>query len=193
MAWLPVPGALGANFGRSVYTWQNAKSKAFNIRSAVLTRSNIVPDSKSLCPCGSLQPLENCCARVWQGETVTRPEQLMRARYSAFAMGKADFLLATLHPSRHQPDELAGLEQSFANTQWLGLCVLAAEGNYVEFAAFFSQQKKQGQLHERSRFVFEGDRWWYVDGDFLPPIKWERNAACWCGSGKKYKKCHAID
>ncbi len=71
----------------------------------------------------------------------------MRARYSAFALGQVEFLMATLHPSRHQPDELTQLNKSLANTQWLALHVLAAEGNSVEFTAFFRQQNKLGQLH----------------------------------------------
>ncbi len=148
---------------------------------------------ESRCPCGSQLPLESCCAQFWRGLPISKPAQLMRARYSAFALKEVDFLMATLHPSRHQPDELEQLSNSLANTQWLALHVLAAEGSCVEFAAFFRQQNKLGQLHERSRFIFEGERWWYVDGDFLPPIKWERNQTCWCGSEKKYKKCHGLD
>jgi SEC-C motif-containing protein len=148
---------------------------------------------ESLCPCGSQQALVNCCERFWRGQPIAAPEELMRARYSAFALRQADFLMATLHPSRHQADELAQLNKSLANTQWLALHVLAAQANSVEFVAFFRQQHKLGQLHERSHFVFEAGRWWYLDGDFLPPIKWERNGMCWCGSGKKYKKCHALD
>ncbi|RYZ98939.1 MAG: zinc chelation protein SecC [Moraxellaceae bacterium] len=117
----------------------------------------------------------------------------MRARYSAFALGRLEFLLATLHPSRHQPDELQQLQNSQAHTRWLKLHVLAAEGSTVEFVAFFIQHTKIGQLHERSRFVCEEQRWLYVDGDLLPPIKWQRNADCWCGEGKKYKKCHGAN
>ncbi|MEY4590904.1 MAG: hypothetical protein RL497_2980 [Pseudomonadota bacterium] len=114
----------------------------------------------------------------------------MRARYSAFALGRLDFLQATLHPSSRQPDELEQLKASQANTQWLKLHVLATQNNEVEFVAFFRGHGQIGQLHERSRFVFESERWWYVDGDLLPPIKWERNAMCWCGEAKKFKKCH---
>lgn len=142
------------------------------------------------CPCGSRLTLSSCCARFWLGRTVSAPEELMRARYSAFALGQVEFLMASLHPSRHQADELVQLNKSLANTQWLALHVIAAQGNSVEFAAFYRQQDKLGQLHERSRFVLEAGRWWYLDGDFLPPLKWERNAVCWCGSDAKYKKCH---
>jgi hypothetical protein len=29
--------------------------------------------------------------------------------------------------------------------------------------------------------------------EIAPVIKPERNEPCWCGSGKKYKKCHLIE
>lgn len=142
------------------------------------------------CPCGSAQTLSECCGQYWQGQFVPVPEKLMRARFSAFALGNWDFLLETLHPSRHQVDERAQLEHSQQHTQWLRLWVLKATGSEVEFAAFYSHKGVINQLHERSRFVFERDRWWYLDGDFLPPVKWPRNDPCWCGAAKKYKKCH---
>ncbi len=46
------------------------------------------------------------------------------------------------------------------------------------------------QLHERSRFIRQGQRWFYLDGTQLPPMIPARNQACWCGSGQKYKRCH---
>jgi SEC-C motif-containing protein len=49
---------------------------------------------------------------------------------------------------------------------------------------------------ERSRFVKESDRWYYVDGLLPTPVTYRReeekvgrNDPCPCGSGKKYKKC----
>jgi SEC-C motif domain protein len=144
----------------------------------------------ALCPCGSQKLLAVCCTQYWQGEAPPTAELLMRARYSAFALGQLDFLLATLHPASHQSDELAQLQISQSKTQWLKLHVLAATDCEVEFLAFFNQQGVLGQLHERSHFVFERGRWWYVDGEFLPPVKWQRNAPCWCGAAEKYKKCH---
>lgn len=145
-----------------------------------------------ICPCGSAQPLDKCCGQYWRGQPVPTAEKLMRARYSAFALGQWDFLLATLHPSLHQADERAQLERSQQHTQWLKLWILSAAGSEVEFTAFYSHKGVINQLHERSRFVFEQERWWYLDGDFLPAVKWQRNDPCWCGAAKKFKKCHGI-
>ena len=89
----------------------------------------------------------------------------MRSRYSAFARQDAAYLLATWHPST-RPAQLA-LEPG---THWLGLAVRAhrllddsrAE---VEFVARYRVQGRAVRLHENSRFVREGGRWFYVDGD----------------------------
>lgn len=86
--------------------------------------------------------------------------------------------------------------QSVANTHWLGLRVLATEAGQttdrqgvVEFVAYY-EDPMPGQVHERSRFVRQKERWFYVDGDALPPLVPKRSDPCWCGSGKKYKACH---
>jgi len=81
---------------------------------------------------------------------------------------------------------------------------LATEGGeagddegFVEFRAVFSEAGGEDMAHtERSRFVKEGDRWYYVDGLLPTPVTYRReeekvgrNDLCPCGSGKKYKKC----
>jgi SEC-C motif-containing protein len=94
----------------------------------------------------------------------------MRSRYTAFVRERADYLLATWHPST-RPGTL-----SFEpGVKWLGLdvrsrSVLDADHAEVEFVA--RQRSSAGvaaRLHERSRFVRELDgaqhRWFYVDGD----------------------------
>ena len=89
----------------------------------------------------------------------------MRSRYSAFVRGDVAYLLATWHSSR-RPAELS-LE---AGTKWLGLeikqhRVTDLDKAEVEFVARFRVGGKAVRQHERSRFVREGGRWYYVDGD----------------------------
>lgn len=71
--------------------------------------------------------------------------------------------------------------------------LLPAEGSldYVHFIARFIMQDKLQQLEEKSRFIFEQQQWWYLDGCLLPHAnqKINRNDLCPCGSGKKYKVC----
>ena len=87
----------------------------------------------------------------------------MRSRYSAYVLGLIDYLLATWHPST-APGELL-----LAPVQWMGLEVrhtqMAGDAGVVEFVARWRDSGgRAGRLHETSRFVREGGRWFYIDG-----------------------------
>jgi SEC-C motif domain protein len=151
------------------------------------------------CPCGEPEVYSACCEPLHRGEArATTARQLMRSRYAAYFMGELDYLLETLHPSRHRAGERDRLGESLSRTRWVGLRILdtkdggpADTTGEVEFEASF-QNERTGTLRERSRFVKENDRWYYVDGDHLEPLaagKPGRNDPCPCGSGKKHKKC----
>ncbi|KJL38138.1 hypothetical protein RS81_03136 [Microbacterium terrae] len=91
----------------------------------------------------------------------------MRSRYCAFAIGDARYLADTWHP-RTRPSELT----IDAALRWTGLRIVdtvrGAAGDadgIVEFRARWSGLGERGELHERSRFVHQRHRWWYVDGD----------------------------
>ena len=91
----------------------------------------------------------------------------MRSRYAAYARGAPDYLLATWHPSTRP--ERSTLDES---PQWIGLDVRASrdidsDHAEVEFVARYRVNGRAGRLHERSRFVREANRWYYVDGDAL--------------------------
>ncbi|MEV7973969.1 YchJ family protein [Cellulomonas sp. NPDC089187] len=119
------------------------------------------------CPCLSGQPYDDCCGRFHRGEaTAPTAEQLMRSRFSAFAVNDADYLLATWHP-RTRP---AMLELDPAD-RWYRLDVHATErggpfddAGLVEFTAYHRGPSGAGTLHEVSRFVREDGRWLYLDG-----------------------------
>lgn len=147
------------------------------------------------CPCLSGQDYQHCCAPLHQGSSANNAEQLMRARYSAFYLGKVAYLIATLHPDSKQADDEQVLTQTINNTQWLGLRIveykkLSKDEAKVEFIAFYHDAEDIAQLHERSHFLCVDGQWLYVDGAFLPPVKLGRNEPCLCGSGKKMKHCH---
>lgn len=120
----------------------------------------------------------------------------MRSRYTAFCQGNIDYLIATHHPTQRRIDDRMTLRQSIQTTTWLGLTIVAAEQGQpkddvgtVEFVAVFQTDGVQ-QLHERSQFVKQNGRWFYLRGEILPPWVPKRNEPCWCGSGKKFKQCH---
>ena len=128
-----------------------------------------------ICPCGRhdargrVLPLSACCGpRMEPGAAQPAPdaEALMRSRYTAFVLGGVDHLLATWHVST-RPAELT-LEPG---VKWLGLevrdhRVIDEDHAEVEFVARSRAAGRGQRLHERSRFVREGGRWYYVDGDF---------------------------
>jgi SEC-C motif-containing protein len=93
----------------------------------------------------------------------------MRSRYSAFALHRADYLLASWHPDT-RPEAL-DLNESPA-PKWLGLQIRSAhtDGNAgtVEFIARYKVGGRAFRLHETSRFEKVGDRWFYRDGTIHP-------------------------
>jgi SEC-C motif domain protein len=122
------------------------------------------------CPCGLPRALADCCGRWHAGEPAPDAEALMRSRYSAYVLGLTDYLLATWHPDARP----AGLQLDPPGTRaWLGLAVRAhrrIDDNHAE-VEFVARSRVGGasaqRLHERSRFVRENGRWYYVDGDLL--------------------------
>lgn len=154
-------------------------------------------DKKTTCYCGSQKDYNKCCFPFISGSFKPEtPEQLMRSRYSAFCVKDIEYLISTHHPSKHQLNQREVLRQTIHETQWLGLKILKIDKRqiskgvgYVEFVAFFKIIDK-GQLHENSKFIYENGQWYYLDGVILDPLNFARNESCWCGSKKKYKKCH---
>jgi SEC-C motif-containing protein len=144
----------------------------------------------NLCPCGSSRLLHDCCGKyIDQQQYAATAEQLMRSRYTAFVLGESDYLLQTWHSST-RPASLSGL-----HLQWFHLAIVATEQGMpdddrgmVSFIASYRQGIKAKQLHERSRFVREEGRWYYVDGD-CHSTTIGRNDACPCGSNHKFKRC----
>jgi len=147
------------------------------------------------CPCQSSKAYKECCEPLHQQKHLAlTAEQLMRSRYSAFKLGLVNYLIATLAPSQRSADDHAVLTETIESTEWLGLRIIDHQQTQqqaaVEFIAFYQNEASVGQLHERSQFVNLEGKWFYQTGDFLPPIKLSRNEPCFCGSGKKLKRCH---
>lgn len=131
------------------------------------------------CPCRQREEQSiayvECCG-VWHAGFAKQiyapsPEQLMRSRYSAYALAQKNdengrqmlrYLLGTWHHAT-SPGEL-----EIQPTQWTGLEILhvqtEADAGIVEFCAWFKENGKATRMHERSRFIRQSGRWLYLDG-----------------------------
>lgn len=120
------------------------------------------------CPCGSTHPYPQCCGPWHAGAPAPDAPSLMRSRYSAYVLCNERYLLETWHPNT-RPRSIP----FSSNQKWLGLRVIDARTTSdisaeVEFIARSRISNAAAvRQHERSRFVLEGGKWFYVDGDLL--------------------------
>lgn len=117
------------------------------------------------CPCGG-PDYDQCCGRFLDGDGLPADaQQLMRSRYTAYVLGRGDWILQTWHTSTRPAPPVTG-----DGVKWLGLDVKrhvpAGDKAVVEFVARYREGGRGQRLHECSNFVHENGRWWYVDGSF---------------------------
>ena len=120
------------------------------------------------CPCESGLVYGECCSELHSGREVAETAlQLMRSRYSAFALGITDYLIESWHPNT-RPANLT-IDES---QRWIGLKIKTVslggageEEGSVEFVARFKVKGKAHRIHENSRFQRVGGRWFYLGGE----------------------------
>ncbi len=118
------------------------------------------------CPCGTGLTYGECCQPFHLAKTLApTAERTMRARYSAFVVHNAAYLLASWHPSTRP--KTVGFDD---DADWQRLEIVArtkggmldSEGT-VEFRAFYRTAGIRAEQHETSTFVRAGKAWLYVD------------------------------
>ena len=120
------------------------------------------------CPCGTGKSYDECCAPYHLGAQIPpTAEALMRSRYSAYALKRADYLLTTWHPDTRPKS----LDLQDSSTKWVGLKIRFTEAGLqndqkgiVEFVACYQNNSSPGELHEKSYFVRMDSRWFYHNG-----------------------------
>lgn len=122
----------------------------------------------------------------------------MRSRYTAFVKGEVGYLARTqTRPAEGTWEET---KKWTLSVTWLSLEIVdrveggvhAASG-IVEFIARYLEGGAVVALQERSAFVRGPANVWLYDSGKpeVSKTKVERNESCPCGSGKKFKQCHA--
>lgn len=167
----------------------------------------IATSSTDICPCRRMAaepvPYALCCKPALEdGVPAPSAETLMRSRYSAFALGRVDYLHDSLAPEARRDFDRRAIAHWSQSAQWLGLDINGTEGGqpgdetgYVSFTAHYTMDGKRQAHRERSLFRFADGRWYFVEEANVksaPIVKGHqpgRNDPCPCGSGKKYKKC----
>lgn len=143
------------------------------------------------CFCGSKKDFDMCCGAIIDGrKRAISPQELMQSRYSAYVKGNGKYLVLTTFKENRYDEDLELIQEFSNSVSWLGLEIIKAQNNFVEFKAFYRDAQGIKVLHEKSRFVLEENTWFYKDGE-LYNSKIQRNDLCPCKSGKKYKKCCA--
>jgi SEC-C motif-containing protein len=117
------------------------------------------------CPCASNLCYEDCCGPIHLDAIVPgTAEQLMRARYSAFAVGNSAFLLDTWSPLTRP----ASIRLDPAQ-QWIDLQILSrVRGGLLDsygeviFRAEYVVADVGRSMTEMSKFQRVAGRWMYV-------------------------------
>ena len=131
----------------------------------------------NICPCGSLKKYKKCCKPFH--DKITFPKtalELMKSRFSAFAVLIADYIIFTTH--ENNSDYISDLKSwnqdimNFSkNTRFERLEILDfIEGeveSFVTFKATLFQDNTDISFIEKSRFLKTEGIWKYVDGQFI--------------------------
>ncbi len=121
------------------------------------------------CPCDSGKPFARCCEPFLTGKDTPRTvKQLMRSRYTAFALGGyGNYLHATWHPNT--VGMVMAEDLDVAEIPWVGLTIIDDEQNgnrgRVEFKArYLDDDGIEHVHHEHSAFLRVNGKWLYLEG-----------------------------
>lgn len=126
------------------------------------------------CPCGSGKKYKKCCQLFHNGAKPRSALELMKSRYSAFAVDDAKYIIKTTHKENtdYSQDKKAW-EKSVLdfskNTFFDKLTIIdfvdGEDEAYVEFLVNLTQNQKDISFMERSKFKKEDNMWKYHSGE----------------------------
>ncbi len=127
--------------------------------------------TNKLCPCDSTVSYKLCCGRYHKGNIkAPTAEALMRSRYTAYAMGKAQYLYKTWHektrPSlsslrESDPQKLIALK--IISTQAGGEHDLKGMVEFIASSESTDPEQPIYQHREKSLFIKVKEQWLYID------------------------------
>ena len=153
-----------------------------------------------LCPCGSKTSYLSCCEPFITGKKIPEtPESLMRSRYTAYTMVNIDYIKETMRGQALTDFQEMDAIRWAKRVKWIKLHVMTSvitntSNGTVVFEAVFVDGARLKSIHEKSDFIYENGRWYYIGGTHLPTNLTEkmisRNMNCPCGKNRKFKNCH---
>ncbi len=123
------------------------------------------------CPCGTGKNYAECCQVYHLGAYPDTAEQLMRSRYSAYALRDAQYLIKThLIAEKDKEYETQELVNSLPIYEWLELKVINTSNGQkhdkegtVEFIAKNFSEGQISEIKENSYFRKIGPQWYYIN------------------------------
>ncbi len=134
---------------------------------------NTMNGTPKQCPCGSGKTYELCCKPYHDGDLPENALQLMRSRYSAYALNLPDYIIATTHPASPQFTEnkfswKRALSQHASYSTYNKLEILDFKEKdtlaTVIFTVYLTQENQQIVFTEKSAFQKIGNQWLYRNG-----------------------------
>lgn len=159
------------------------------------------------CPCQRLVDstinYASCCQPFHLGTQLPKTaEQLMRSRYSAFALSEerhVKYIIETTLPAQQALLDIDEIANWAKETDWAGLEIIQhipkvnKRHSKVEFKAYFNTTHGKQAHHELSAFVKvtnakeKQPRWYFIDP--TQQISLTQKQPCLCGSSEKFKRC----
>lgn len=127
------------------------------------------------CPCGSGKSYQNCCRPLHERQIPAKTAvQLMRSRYTAYALKLIDYLFDTTWPDNRSEELRQEMAAWAGRAEFTRLEILSTrqgrsldKTGRVEFIASYRQFGEEKQMHEISNFRRYKGRWHYVDGEIF--------------------------
>lgn len=153
------------------------------------------------CSCGSQKDYATCCELyLTHQQKPDTPQELMRSRYTAYCLANIDYIQNTMRGKALVGFNAINAKRWATRMNWIKLTILETSMDnphkgYVEFIATFVDGHVLNSMHEKSEFIQEEGKWYYVDGVQIPSLDTtkqliSRNSLCPCGSQRKFKNCH---
>jgi len=128
-----------------------------------------------MCPCGSNKKYKKCCKIFHNGTLPKTALELMKSRYSAYAVGDSKYIMNTTHilNTDYSEDKKIweeNIQNFIKDSNFNALEILEFEDgtpeSFVTFKANIDINGVDSTFTEKSKFIKENEKWLYVNGDF---------------------------